>query len=421
MPIIEPGPELMNATKPQLRDQVPEMLQFVQSLRSTPCNVEAIPANKVLSYEMFSDVELCLDQNHLIEDLLTTTAMSILYGASNTGKTFVALKLGYCVASGTPFCGKRVEQGGVVYVAAEAGQSIRNRVVALRQHYGVTDHLPLAIVAHPIDLLRAGADTDALIALIAKAQNEMGVPVRMVVIDTLSRALSGGDENSPVDMGAFIKNTDKIRHAVNAHLMVVHHSGKDKTKGARGHSLLRAAVDTELEVTANKTIKTTKQRDMDYGREIGFNLLVVTLGTDQRGKTISSCVLSEFNQAAAEIFGNRISPAEAALPTPTKVMLNILRENSDAATGMSMEGWASLCMRTNVISGSENSETLQRIFRRGRTALRTAGLTHEDEVNQIVTLVADKADNSADNSVRTVAYADLSGQPPIGVSGCPPV
>ena len=67
--------------------------------------------------------------------------------------------------------------------------------------------------------------------------------VRLIIIDTLSRALSGGNENSPDDMGNLVKHMDKVRHTLKAHLCVIHHSGKDKAKGARGHSLLRAATD----------------------------------------------------------------------------------------------------------------------------------------------------------------------------------
>ena len=80
----------------------------------------------------------------------------------------------------------------------------------------------------------------------------------------MSRALAGGNENAPDDMGAFVTNIDKIRHALNTHLCIVHHSGKDRARGARGHSLLRAGTDAELEVVKTTALSgqviTTKQR-----------------------------------------------------------------------------------------------------------------------------------------------------------------
>jgi hypothetical protein len=74
-------------------------------------------------------------------------------------------------------------------------------------------------------------------------------PIRLVVVDTLSRAMAGGNENAPDDMSAFIRNIDRIRQETGAHVLIVHHCGKDAAKGARGHSCLRAATDTKIELS----------------------------------------------------------------------------------------------------------------------------------------------------------------------------
>src|SRR5690606_28105123 len=118
----------------------------------------------------------------------------------------------------------------------------------------------------------------------------------LIVIDTLSRVMAGGDENGPVDMTAFIKNVDRIRHATGAHIMIVHHTGKDVAKGARGHSSLRAATDTEIEVATDETelrlAKVTKQRDLQGGEEFAFKLEAVALGGDQDGDAVTTCIVS---------------------------------------------------------------------------------------------------------------------------------
>ena len=86
-------------------------------------------------------------------------------------------------------------------------------------------------------------------------------------------------------MGAFVKHIDKIRHHFKAHLCVIHHAGKDTAKGARGHSLLRAATDTELEILP-QVIRIRKQRDMEAGHNISFWLEPVDIGEKQHGKMI---------------------------------------------------------------------------------------------------------------------------------------
>lgn len=110
--------------------------------------------------------------------------------------------------------------------------------------------------------------------------------------ETASR-VAGGDENSSTDMGAMVTHLDYLRHATKAHLLVVHHSGKDASKGARGHSLLRAATDTEIEIQIGR-ITVTKQRDLGLAwpsGSCGFSLDVVELGRDEDGDPITSCVV----------------------------------------------------------------------------------------------------------------------------------
>jgi len=57
--------------------------------------------------------------------------------------------------------------------------------------------------------------------------------------------------------------------------MGVHHCGKEQSKGSRGHSLLRCAVDTEIEVVRDQATSTaivSKQRDGATDGQIAFRL-----------------------------------------------------------------------------------------------------------------------------------------------------
>lgn len=242
-----------------------------------------------LFFERFDEIKESLQYTNLVENLIDAGAMSVLYGDSNTGKTFVAMDIAFHIATGQPWDNKRTTQGPVVYVAAEGGSSARNRIAALKQHYS-TEKAPFYLVPCPVDLLRTDADTKPLIEMIAQIAKEQARPISLIVIDTLSRALAGGNENDSKELGSFVRNIDLIRTTSNAHLMIVHHSGKDKAKGARGHSLLRAATDTEIEI-ADKTISATKQRDMEISKPMAFNLKVVELGLNAYNKPVTSCVV----------------------------------------------------------------------------------------------------------------------------------
>ena len=244
------------------------------------------------------DAKPVLTSSYLIKGWLGRSQMSVVYGPSNVGKSFFCLDMSFCIAANVPWQGSKVRGGPVLYLATEGGNAFHNRVVALRDEYSQPD-VPLAVRPSPIDLLRPEADLAKLIELCQSIEAEVGAPLAMIVVDTLSRAMAGGDENGPTDMTSFIANLDALRDATGAHIMIVHHSGKDTAKGARGHSSLRAATDTEIELEVNGKIRTataTKQRDLEPKEPIVFQLKVHELGRDEDGDAVTTCTIIEANE-----------------------------------------------------------------------------------------------------------------------------
>jgi len=252
----------------------------------------------------FDDIAPVLDAKDFVQGLLVAGGAAVVYGDSNAGKTFWVTDLALHVAAGKPWNGRRVDQGGVIYCALEGGNGFRNRVSAWRTANPMDGKpVPFAAVPASLNLLDPEADTPRLVATIQAAAKRMGQPVKLVVIDTLSRAMAGGNENAPDDMGALVRSMDAIRAATGACLLFVHHSGKDAAKGARGHSLLRAAVDTEIEVRADddadsRSATVVKQRELSKGAVFGFRLDVTVLGQNQHGEDVTTCTVAAETPAA---------------------------------------------------------------------------------------------------------------------------
>ena len=272
----------------------------------------------------FEDVEPALTGEDFLEGVLIRAAMSVFYGPSNCGKTFFACDLALHVAYGKTWNGREVTQGGVIYCAMEGAHGIRNRVTAWARHYGLEGApIPFAIIPVALNLQDPEADTSRLIEAIQTAAAKMGQPVALVVMDTLSRAMAGGNENSPEDMGALVMNSDRIRQATGAHVAWIHHSGKDQAQGARGHSLLRAATDTEIEISrldsnSPSTARVTKQRELEIDGVWTFSLERVELGTNHRGKPVTSCIVTPAETMAQE--------ARASLTNGESMALRILHD-----------------------------------------------------------------------------------------------
>lgn len=264
-----------------------------EALQTAPDTSFDAPPKQLPPLEWFDDVEPAITDAYIVKGVLSQGAMSVVYGPSNSGKTFFALDLAFHIAIGAPWRGRRVKQSAVLYLAAEGGRGVTNRIAALKRETGVCD-VPLALRRAGLDLLHNQANLQELVDLAKSVSENFPELPLLIVIDTLSRIMAGGDENSAADMTALIRNIDAIREATGAHIQLVHHTGKDTARGARGHSSLRAATDTEIEVgndNGARAALVTKQRDYQGGETFAFSLKSVTLGHDQDGDEVTSCVV----------------------------------------------------------------------------------------------------------------------------------
>ncbi|MFZ4539367.1 AAA family ATPase [Propionivibrio sp.] len=265
--------------------------QVLESASEPPKPEQQYPVSLVFADELSDTFE---PPDELVEGLITAGDGSVLYGDSNSGKTFLVIDLAAAVGRGVPWLGRRTEQGMVVYLAAESVGSVRTRLQAYQKHHGCL--VPnFAIVQSPIDLFDGNADTKRVIDLVRVLEQQRGQKVRLIVGDTLARLSAGANENAGQDMGMVISRFDRIRTECKAHFMLIHHCGKNAANGSRGWSGIRASIDTELEVTDNpagRCLEITKQRDLGTkGERIGFRLDSVVMGETKWGKPATSCIV----------------------------------------------------------------------------------------------------------------------------------
>lgn len=201
-----------------------------------------------------------------VKGWLTTDGFAVAYGAPGSFKSFIALDLGLCIAYGQPWKGCEVKQGGVLYVAGEGVRGLKRRMLAWqKKHKMVGVDAPFRLLPASVNLTDAEHVSRVVRTALAAAEAE-GFPVALVVIDTVARAIAGADENSAQDMGRMVAAVDHIRDHCSTAILGIHHSGKDKERGARGSSALLGAVDTMIRVdradgTLSVTVKVEKQKD----------------------------------------------------------------------------------------------------------------------------------------------------------------
>ena len=223
-----------------------------------------------------------------IKGVLPKADLIVLYGQSGSGKSFVALDMIGAVARGKQWQGCRVKRAKAVLIAAEGAGGVGKRIRAYCKHYGLNEaDLDIGIIRVPPSVIE-----DVDVQELVNALTAVGADI--FVIDTLAQVTAGANENSSEDMGKAIRNIRLITEATGATALVVHHAGKDATRGARGWSGIRAAADAEIEISRNDAghlISITKMKDGDDSQQWGFRLNQVQVGIDNDGDIETSCVV----------------------------------------------------------------------------------------------------------------------------------
>lgn len=240
----------------------------------------------------------------LVKDTIGRNDLSIVHAPSGGGKSFFALDLAARIAAGMEWFGKPVVECPVLYVAAEGAAGFRLRMKAWRHQHPEAEGAPFVMMARSVDLLAPKSDAiDIIREAIDEVKAATGQAVGMVVLDTLSRMMPGGVDSEPRDVKAFLENTERLRTEIGAHVMIIHHSGKETDRGMRGSSMLRDYADTVIEIKGGDTdgplrAIISKQKDGEDGQEYRFTLLQSTVGKDEDGDDVTSCVVNPLGASA---------------------------------------------------------------------------------------------------------------------------
>jgi hypothetical protein len=235
-------------------------------------------------------------QDFLVEDIMFCGDIGMFYGASGSGKSFLAVHMGLCIARGVDFLGKRTRKGAVIYQAGEGGKGLLKRLRAYKQENRVFDEdVPFILLPSRVDLFSADGDTEAFIAECLAWRAALQDPLAAIVIDTFSTASPGANENASEDVSRLITAGEAINRATGAALFWVHHKNAAGDR-ERGHTSLRANIDTAIEVvkeedTSVRTMRLSKMKDGEDGLKLGFELHPVEIGSYDDGKPMTSCVV----------------------------------------------------------------------------------------------------------------------------------
>lgn len=228
----------------------------------------------------------------LIDGLIPQHGLVLLYGRPGEHKTFIAIDGALRVAYGLDWHGRAVKHVGILYIAGEGRFGIGQRVKGWRKKHR------LAVVNAPFKLLPVAvhmldpANVEKLKRTIDQVREEVDFEIGMVVIDTVSRAIPGQDENSQEAMSLFVDACAEIQNHCGGVVIGIHHSGKDADRGMRGSTVLLGGCDTAIRVAKEEdhtVLSVEKQKDGEEIEDVHFTMEVVDV-TSGLGKEQNTLV-----------------------------------------------------------------------------------------------------------------------------------
>lgn len=186
-------------------------------------------------YKTTADFEPILHWNYVVKGLFRRGETSILFGPSNSGKSALVGLMASCIVAGQSFFKNKTKRGIVVHIAAEGPSSVLECSVAYRTQKAGLECAPYIVRCNAMNL----ADPDDVPALINELRlisEEHGYGIVLVVFDTLARSIGDCDENNSSHMTRVDNAARRIATELFAHVMLVHHTGKDEVRGARNSS-----------------------------------------------------------------------------------------------------------------------------------------------------------------------------------------
>ena len=218
----------------------------------------------------------------LIHEMIVDDGLTVIYGDPGAGKSFIALDMALRLTMGMDWHGAAARPTGVLYIAGEGARGIGKRIKGWRREHAMEGvDAPFLLLPVAVEMLDP-KQRAKLLRTIDAAVNRAGFAIGLIVVDTVSRALAGSDENGQEAMGAFVAACDEIKRHAGGALIGVHHSGKDKDKGMRGSTVLLGACDASIRISKSErtvTLKTEKQKDAEEAAPIYMEMKKVAWAT----------------------------------------------------------------------------------------------------------------------------------------------
>lgn len=325
----------------------------------------------------WSDIDPRGAKLSLIAGVMPRGSVVLLYARSSHGKSFLAIDWCWHVVAERDWCGRKVEKGSALYIAAEAPASVSLRVHAWAQKHGLSaDRDDFECIRVAPNFGNGPNDTDLIVEHIAEAQTEGRLRnLEVIVVDTTSKTIPGQNENDSETMTTLVSNCERLAQLTGATVILLHHMPK-ASDTPRGHSSLEAGCPIRIEIDKSETgLFTAKIAHQKDGGHEGdrFTFRLESFEVDYDGERLPSAVLMPTDTATS---GDEIAPAKRKLTSREQ---NVFRELANRLKlnrvhEVDRDEWQDIVRKVGELEGCKNEKTKQVVCNRIRRDLLSKGV-----------------------------------------------
>ncbi|KKN52651.1 hypothetical protein LCGC14_0610450 [marine sediment metagenome] len=241
----------------------------------------------------------------LIEDFLPQDGYAMMFGAFGTFKTFIALDIALSITTGFPDKATWtaiLASGSVLFAAGEGRPGIKARINAWEQVHWFGNKAQGIVLADPVPNI-----TENLEPFIEGAKTLSPDGYKLVVIDTVGRAMAGTNENAQENASTFTNLVDTLRYELNCAVLALHHTGHSDKDRARGSSVFGADADVLLGLERRGKayivdMEMHKQKDAAIWKDkLALKLSEINItGTDQKSLVAAKYTIKEPDKAKSD-------------------------------------------------------------------------------------------------------------------------
>lgn len=326
-------------------------------------NQSGPPPLKLLSY---AEMEAMPEPEWLVEGVIQKRSAALLFGRSNSFKSFIAIDLGLSVQTGAAWHGKATAGGGVLFVATEGANGVgRLRIPAWYEHHHVI-HGQRGAFLYPKEIRLDVADE---VTALIEAMTVHG-PFELVVLDIFGGTMAGSEIEDKTAR-AWVHGIQRLLRETGTAVLTVAHTGWQDDSRARMHTHFWGSFDTRLKVEGDKDALTAsltveRHKDADSTGQWGFRL--ETTGDSLVPVLDDSAIVSK----ATKTISAKLRLALAALDEATAEH-GTRRDGQDwpPCPVVSIEDWRRHFYR---LCGEDSPDAKRQAFKRAKDGLQAKSL-----------------------------------------------